>query len=393
VEKETPIPPWYTGLQDAGWLGKNGYFSTSDEVLSTIEERCVGSLLREFVATIKEWREKQKQLTTYYDGLRKLLMPDGCIHPNYNHALTVTGRLSSSEPNLQNITNGPIKKAFVSRWGKDGVVLEADYSQLEMVALAVLSHDEQMLSDIRDGVDMHNALYQEMYGKPLSKEERKKFKRCSFALVYGASANGIATQSGLPVEEARRFIDTFYARYKGVERWHQETLASVRGAREASPLKDSATGIPIGTASWISPVSNRIYTFKEYVNPEDKRRWAGLTSFSPTEVKNYPVQGTATGDIVPMMVGRLYRVLRNNPRLANKALLVNTVHDSVELDVHKSVLNETIEVVRAVLESAPAEIKHTFDYNFPLPLKVGVSYGPNWFEQTEVEFTSLREAA
>jgi DNA polymerase I-like protein with 3'-5' exonuclease and polymerase domains len=110
-------------------------------------------------------------------------------------------------------------------------------------------------------------------------------------------------------------------------------------------------------------------------------------------VKNYPVQGTATGDIVPMMVGRLYRVLRNNPRLADKALLVNTVHDSVELDVHKSVLNETIEVVRAVLESAPAEIKHTFDYNFPLPLKVGVSYGPNWFEQTEVEFTSLREAA
>jgi DNA polymerase I-like protein with 3'-5' exonuclease and polymerase domains len=377
---------------------QTGNYTTDDKTLTELlKGGHLAPPIADCVENVLTYRELNKELTTYYEGIHSLIMPDGLIHHNLNHCVTRTGRLSSSDPNLQNVTDGSkskIKKAFVSRWGDDGVILEADYGQLEMVMLAVLTGDEQLMQDITDGVDMHTELYRGMYHRAPTKEERKPFKRCSFALVYGAGANGIAEQGGITKKEAQDFIDVFYTRYPKVKLWHEQMYEAVVAGRYTTGKKDAATGLPVGESCYVSPMSHRNYVFHEYVNSPEVQRWKKqTTSFSPTEVKNYPVQGGATGDIVPLVLGKLYRVLRNNPALKNKCLLINTVHDSVLFDVHKSVLTESVNVIKQVMENAPTYIKETFKFNFPLPLKVGISYGPNWLEQTEVDFTELERKA
>jgi DNA polymerase I-like protein with 3'-5' exonuclease and polymerase domains len=380
------------------WLGANGKYSTADDVLehllATVPSGPRGE--RRFIEHIQLYREYEKQLTTYYEGIDALVMPDVCIHHKLNHAVTNTGRLSSSEPNLQNVTDGSkgdIKKAFVSRWGDDGVVMEVDYQQLEMVVLAVLSGDKQLIADIESGADMHTELYKSMFGVAPTKEQRKPFKRCSFALVYGAGAPGIASQSGLTEQQARQFIKVFYARYPNVKQWHEQMVELIDVIRHHDGEKDKETGLPIGRSTYISPVSRRRYTFREYPLDAKIAAWKGKQcGFSPTEIKNYPVQGTATGDIVPMVLGKLFRVLRNNVLLKDKCLLINTVHDSVLFDCHKSVLEIAIPIIEEVMEAAPRYIKEVFNYDFPLKLRVNTSYGPTWFDQTEVSKQYLEAA-
>lgn len=393
VETEHVIKGLHTAPTDL-LKDQYGYYLTPDAVLEELGGIEVG--------VVQAYRENTKQLSTYFEGIHKLIMPDGLVHHNLNHVVTVTGRLSGSDPNLQNVTDGKkgdIKKAFVSRWGDEGVIVEADYSQLEMVMLAVLSNDLQMQEDIRNGVDMHNALYESMYGRKMDPLERTLFKRRSFALVYGAGATGIATQAGITKAEAKRFIDTFYARYTGVQEWHTRMAIQVDAGREYLGDKDKETGLPTGRSTYISPFSKRRYVFKEYPLSPEVKKWKGKdVGFSPTEIKNYPVQGSATADIVPLILGKLFRVLRNNPRLADKCLMINTVHDSVLFDVHKTVVHEAIEVIEQVMQDAPRYIKEQWDYDFPLDLKVGVKAGPNWLDQTDItkrEISSalLKEAA
>lgn len=379
--------------------GKNGYYPTGDDVLEDIAQRTtsVPKRVLEFVKKVQDYRAKSKELSTYFEGIRALIMPDGLVHHNLNHVVTATGRLSGTDPNLQNVTDGSksdIKKAFVSRWGDDGVILEADYSQLEMVVLAVLSGDKQLLDDIRNGVDMHKALFKEMHGRDMRPEERKLFKRCSFALVYGAGVGGVAAQGGISRAEAAKFIPTFYNRYPGVKAWHTTLIEEVDAGRYYEGKKDADTGLPAGESCLISPISQRCYVFREYPLDEPIARWKKKKmGFSPTEIKNYPVQGGATGDIVPLVLGKLFRVLRNNALLKDKCLMINTVHDSVLFDVHKDVLEEAIVTIKQTMEAAPRYIKETFGYDFPLQLKVGMSYGPNWLEQDEINFTEERKAA
>jgi DNA polymerase-1 len=355
-------------------LEKNGKgdYPTDDKTLSR--------LLGAFPKDVLEYREKSKQLGTYWEGILKLVMPDGCIHHSLNHCVTRTGRLSSSDPNLQNVTNGDIKKVFVSRWGKDGVIVEADFAQLEMVELAERSGDEQLLKDIEEGVDMHNALFESMYGRSMHPLERKKFKRCSFALVYGAGPGGIAEQGGITKEEAKKFIATFYGRYKGVQRWHEELVAMAATGRVNHGLKDPETGYPVGEYEHVDNATGMRWWHKEY--PTD---W-GTINFSPTELKNYPVQGGATGIKVPLCIGKLYRVLRNHPELKDKCLMINTVHDSVLFDIHVSVIDEALRVIKTTMERTPEFYEQTFGHKLRLPLKVGISVGPNWLEQDEVKF-------
>lgn len=367
-----------------GTLNAQGYYSTDESVLTNLPKTRI-------TEGILKLRDYEKQLGTYWEGLLKLVMPDGFIHHRINHCVTRTGRLSSSEPNMQNITNGEVKQVFVSRWGNDGVLLEADFKQLEMVELALRSMDAQLIHDIQNGVDMHDALFLEMYGRPMKKEERKNFKRCSFALVYGAGAGGIAAQTGISKEEAKRFINTFYSRYKGVASWHNLLVGWARENRQKSDKK-TASGKPAGKAVYVCGHTNRRYTFYEYDAPE----WLKAdTSFSPTELKNYMVQGGATGDKVPLMVGVMRKVLRNRPDLKDKCLMVNTVHDSILFDVHKDVLWEAAKLIKQTLENLPHYYKEAFGVSLALPFKVEVSAGPNWLDQKEIDFGSMsyKEAA
>lgn len=352
-----------------GEVGKNGYYSVDDAVLqhlSSSGDRLANSLL--------VIREATKIKETYYEGLNTLLFPSGKIYPNLNHCATKTGRLSSTNPNLQNQTdNGDVKRAYVSRYGKLGSMLELDYSQLEMIALAYLANDQQLIEDINAGRDMHRELYKGMYGRYPTDKERKPFKRYSFLLVYGGGATTLMAQSGCDRATATKFIKTFYTRYKGVKAYHEEIVKKAND--NAVVLYDPAKSGPEYTYYHNSP-TGRHYLFNKYLN-----EYKGDLSFSPTELKNWPIQGFATGDVVPMMVGILLRNLED-AGYADRALLVMTVHDSVVLDVPNYMLYDVSAIAQKTLESAPMYMKKYFDIDFPCKLGVGVEAGTNWQDKT-----------
>jgi DNA polymerase-1 len=255
--------------------------------------------------------------------------------------------------------------------------VELDYSQLEMVALAYLADDKQLIEDINAGRDMHRELYKGMYGRYPTDKERKPFKRFSFLLVYGGGATTLMAQSGCDRATATKFIKTFYTRYKGVKTYHEEIVKKAND--NAVVLYDPAKSGPQYTYYHSSP-TGRHYLFNKYPN-----EYKGDLSFSPTELKNWPIQGFATGDVVPMMVGILLRKLEE-ANLSSSALLVMTVHDSVVLDVPTHLVYDTAALAKKTLEDAPMYMKQYFGIDFPCKLGVGVEVGINWQDKTEYSF-------
>ena len=370
VEKIREVKGVYSPI---GEVGKSGYHSTDDEVLNKLADK--GSEVAKQLLVI---REASKIRDTYYQGLLDLRFPDGRIYPNLNHCATKTGRLSSTNPNLQNQTDtGDVKRAYVSRYGKDGAILELDYSQLEMVALAYLANDKQLIDDINNGRDMHRELYKGMYGRYPTDKERKPFKRFSFLLVYGGGATTLMAQSGCDRETANRFISTFYSRYKGVKKYHEHIVKLAN--EKATVYYSMEESGPKYNFYYESP-TGRHYIFSKYYNEKRKDY-----SFSPTELKNWPIQGFATGDVVPMMVGILLRNLEEQGLVDKGAKLIMTVHDSVVLDVPLDILHECAILAKQTLEDAPKYLKKHFNINFPCQLKVGVESGINWQDKEELK--------
>lgn len=367
VEKVREVGGKYSPI---GTVGKSGYYSTDDAVLKQLEDK--GDVVAKHLLRI---RECSKIKDTYYEGLLSLRFPDGNIYPNLNHCATKTGRLSSTNPNLQNQTDtGDVKRAYVSRH-TDGHILELDYSQLEMVALAYLSDDKKLIEDINNGRDMHRELYKEMYGRYPTDAERKPFKRFSFLLVYGGGVATLMAQSGCDRKTAKKFIDTFYNRYKGVKKYH-ENIVKMAEDNAVVHYTEDVKG-PQYSYYHVSP-TGRHYLFSKYYNDR-----LGKDTFSPTELKNWPIQGFATGDVVPMMVGVLLRRLEEEG-LSSDAKLVMTVHDSVIIDTPLDKLNLCAIIAKQTLEDAPRYLKSIFNIDFPCRLGVGVESGINWQDKKEL---------
>jgi DNA polymerase-1 len=363
VEKIRKVDGKYAAT---GELGKSGYYSTDDSVLKELASK--GDKIANELLMI---RECSKIKDTYYEGLLGLRFPDDNIYPNLNHCATKTGRLSATNPNLQNQTDtGNVKRAYVSRYGTSkGNILELDYSQLEMVALAYLANDLTLIDDINNGRDMHRELYKGMYGRYPTDKERKPFKRFSFLLVYGGGVTTLMAQSGCDRATAKKFINTFYTRYTGVKKYHEEIVA--KAEKDAVVSYDPDKSGPVYTYFHNSP-TGRHYIFNKYPN-----EYKGGLSFSPTELKNWPIQGFATGDIVPMMVGILLRKLED-AKLTPDVKLIMTVHDSVVLDVPIDKLEKCAILAKQTLEDAPKYMKSIFNIDFPCKLGVGVDAGYNW---------------
>lgn len=366
-------------IKPFGEVGKSGYYSVDDSVLTQIMDDKIAPVHpydHAVAHSILQLRKLKKIKETYYEGLSSLRFPRGLIYPNLNHCATKTGRLTATNPNLQNQTDeGGVKAAYVSRF-PNGKILELDYSQLEMVALAYLADDKQLIEDINNGRDMHRELYNGMYGRYPTDAERKPFKRFSFLLVYGGGVPTLMAQSGCDKATAKKFIDTFYSRYKGVKKYHEQIVkdAVAKAVVEYSPT----TSGPQYVYYHRSP-TGRHYMFKKYPNEYKK----GEMTFSPTELKNWPIQGFATGDVVPMMVGILLRKLEE-ANIHDQALLVMTVHDSVVLDTTEEMLYKAASIAKKTLEDAPKYLKMYFDIDFPCQLKVGVEAGDNWQNKEEL---------
>ena len=353
---------------------KTGQVSVDDTVLKDMLLHTHNSKAIAIIKALLEYRELSKQLSTYVQGLSKHMIGD-FIHGKLNHTATVTGRLSSTNPNLQNISNNPIKQIFTSRF-EGGNIVEVDFNQLEVVALAHVTGDVQLIGDISSGADIHSELYKGMFGRYPTKEERKPFKSRTFQLIYGAGAKAISKQAGCSLEEAKKFIEVFYHRYPGVAGWHRDFALKVE--RESTYEFDDEGFREKVKTYVLKTETGRRFAFKEY---HSDSTWSTRSySFSPTELKNYPIQGLATGDIVPMMLGIIFARLKGR----DDVKMVNTIHDSLMFDVKSESTDNFIKEITAILKDTHLYFYEIFKTPLALKLNAGASVGTNWFNMKEL---------
>ncbi len=277
-----------------------------------------------------------------------------------------------------------IKECFTSRFD-GGSLIQFDYSQLEVVCLAFLAQDVMLRADLLAGKDMHcmsgafmlGKTYEEVkeaydMGRKWAMEARHKGKPLGFLVQYGGAAGLMAKQTGLPKKDCTNFIKEYYNRYKGVKEW-QNLVA--RDVEANAVVSDIMIGNDQAKKSVINSLTGRRYTFVEQRAPA----WASRpTSFSPTQMKNFKIQGFATGDIVPMMLGKVNRFLYDE-EVQDDVLIINTTHDSIMLDCAEDIEHETlIPAVINEMEKAPQYLEEIFDIDFDMPLKVTAELGPNW---------------
>lgn len=261
-----------------------------------------------------------------------------------------------------------IKDIFTSRFGDNGVIVQADFSQLEIRVLAYLSQDETLIQEFNDDVDIHLNNAREWKRDPnLDKktEEGAKIrtaaKAMTFQMTYGAGAKRMSDELDIPFEEAKAFIRAFYERYPKVKEWHEKIINDVRNNQ-------------MGSWSYLQGPSGRIWWFEEKPTNIKFLNDKGIfSSINPAQVKDLPVQGSAS-DIVIIQRGILVRKLL---QYLNKCFIINTVHDSVMLDCHLSVKDEVVTIMKEVMEDV-STINKVFDKPFNVPLKVDISWGSSW---------------
>lgn len=394
------------------WATKNtdGYgapiYSTSGDIIVELALRNV--------PCIKALRSKQKldkEIGTYYvkkdakgelSGMLTCVQRhDHFIHHKLNHTSTVTSRLSSSDPNGQNLPRGDkseVKAMFVSRFGDDGECIEADYSQLEVVVQGVLSGDEQLCEDLRNRVDFHckrvaakfkNTASHITYEYALDwcknedhpdykngKKERTKCKIFSFQRAYGAGAPTIAEETGMSIEETQALMQAEDELYPGIVTFNASIeTAVIKSAEPFQALGEDGKWKTYRRGYWQAPTGT-LYTWRSYDAPEYARKRGKTDTFNPPEMKNYPVQGTG-GEFVQGTLGRLWRHYVANDNYGGKAFLTNTVHDCVWADAHKTVRDEVARDLKRIMEDIPAFYNERYGMNITVPFPVEVEYGPN----------------
>jgi DNA polymerase I-like protein with 3'-5' exonuclease and polymerase domains len=289
--------------------------------------------------TIANARAHSKLERTYYQPLleRAALYGDERVHHTIHSTSTDTGRTSSANPNLQNQPE-ETRQVFAARPGS--VLMEADFDQLEVIALAQLSACAALRKTITAGGDIHYETGKDVFGwKSIAEskadtENRRRTKRVVFGLIYGGGSKTLAAQSGFPEDKVRELIDGFYAAFPGVGTWQEEYYDQVVNAPTASAVSlDTARGCTVRVHSVASP-TGRTYCYRETQSPPWLQRRTGCaSSFSPTAIKNYPIQGIATGDWVPLYLVILRAMLRVYPDRYAGVRILNAVHDSVLLEV------------------------------------------------------------
>jgi len=348
---------------------KDGIYSTNEAVLSVIAKR-EGTKAAEICQLILKSRELRKQISTYYDSTLAFLYDDNRVHAQYIGVQTDTGRLSCKNPNLQNQPKAPSKvpEHFVSRY-EEGKLIAADYAQVELVVQAVLSKDPQYIEDVLNGVDFHckrlalkegqdyEQVVRSCKGNPEWSKKRSQVKGFSFARAYGAGAKKIAEQTGMQEQEVLLLIEREREEYPVLSRW-QESLKEEVNAK-----------------GFYRSILGRLYKFKKYPAPQWLQDRGTYEAYSPTESVNYIVQGTATGDIVLIMLGYFFRTIAIHNR--HKYLLVNTVHDSIMLDCRKEYVEDATEDLQ-VLTQWKQLCYDYFQVNWEVSLKIDIKVGETW---------------
>ena len=292
-----------------------------------------------------------KLKTTYIDALPKLVKKDGKIHTHFNQIVTTTGRLSSSEPNLQNI---PIKTDFSSRIraafvpaNSENVILSADYSQVELRLLAHYSKDETLMKAFIDDLDIHSITASKIFGVPLesvTKEQRRKAKTVNFGIIYGQTRFGLAQTLNISHYEAQELINKYFMTYPGISRYINDTLES---AQEKGYVET-------------------LFGRRRYLGAQLNSRNANIREFAHRAAINAPLQGTSA-DIIKMAMVDLFEKLKNY-----KSKIILQIHDELVLEVLKDELEEVKNLtIKAMEQNQPLRV----------PLKVETGWGKTWMEK------------
>lgn len=359
------------------WKTKHeGVFSTKEEVLKVLAKR-KDTEAGQVASLLLLHRELTKQLATYYVGVINLIYPDNLLHPSFNHVETDTGRLSCKNPNVQNQPKSfesNVRKHFRSRY-KNGKLIECDFSQLEIIVQAQLSRDKQYISDVINKVDFHckrlatkeNLDYNFVKNQVDAQvsewvEKRSKIKAFSFARAYGAGTQKISEMTGLSKEDVQSLISNEDSYYKGLYKYNL-----LLGEFVKNSCKD-------GMGYYISP-TNRRYTFVLEDTPKWLKDKGIYSTFSPTKIKNYIVQGTATADIVLIMLGKFFRAALPH---RDKFLLINTVHDSIILDCQEDYVDFACNLLKEVLNTTSHVLKEEFNWEWEVPIEFEIKIGDSW---------------
>jgi len=325
---------------------KTGQYSTSEEVLTYL------SANNDFVKLILEYRSISKLLNTYINSLPKQISNSTHrIHTEYVQTVASTGRLSSINPNLQNIpirTNRgrEIRKAFTAK-NKDYFIMAADYSQIELRIIASLSEEENMMNAFKNNEDIHASTASAVFNVPLkevSKEQRSNAKVVNFGIIYGVSAFGLSNQTSLNRKESKELIEKYYEKYPKLKQYINEQISFAR------------------TNEYVETVLGR----RRYLKDINSRNGV-VRGAAERNAINAPVQGSAADIIKIAMINIQNRL--NNGNYKSKMLL--QVHDELVFDVFKPELNDIIELVKNEMEKA---------YEIKVPLTVDINYGLNWLE-------------
>ncbi len=331
------------GPQDTAAAG----FRTDKETLSEIRLELEGDA-REFVDKYTRYSMIRTYLNTFVDSLEKYQDDRGFIHPNFNQCVTATGRLSSSRPNFQNMPRGatfPAREAIVSRY-EGGYILEGDYSQLEFRVAGYLSQDPVIYEEVKSGFDVHS------YTAEIMGVSRQDAKAHTFKPLYG----GV-----LGTNREMAYYSAFRNKYQGVTEWH-DTL-------QEQAVTNKQVVLPSG---------------REYAFPYAKYTRYGTTVGS-TSIKNYPVQGFATADLLPLALIRLHKYLKAVQEPAPKSKIINTVHDSIIMDVHPDEKDWMVELLKRSMLCIPEECSREFGIDFDMPIEIELKMGTDWLNLEELE--------
>jgi len=329
-------------------LASAGGFKTDKITLTENIKTTTNPQVKKFLESLVRLSAIDTYRASFIEGIKKGMKSDGLLHSNFNQCITATGRLSSSNPNLQNMPKGrlfPVRKAFVSRF-KGGTLVEIDYSQLEFRVAGILASDEKVKQEVESGFDVHSYT-----AKVLSDNgeitDRGAAKASTFRPLYGGT-------QGTPAQQV--YFKEFFGKYQGIFKWHDK-------------LQNEAISTKVVTTA----------TGRQFSFPDCERNRSGNANFK-TQIVNYPVQSVATAEIVPLGVILLFNKLKEK---GLQSVVINTVHDSVLIDTHPDEIDLVKEIGPQCLLDAQEEAKKRFGLPDYIPLEVEMSHGNNWMDQQD----------
>ena len=323
---------------------KSGY-STSADILENLAHEY------EIVACVLEYRHVAKLNSTYCQGLSKVADENGIIHTTFNQTVAVTGRLSSTEPNLQNIPvrtelGKELRRFFITK-GNDYVLIDADYSQIELKVLAHMSRDANMIFAFNSGADIHTSTAALVFGLDASEvtpELRKRAKAVNFGIVYGIGDFSLGKDLGISKKEAKAYIDSYFATYPDIHAFIRRLITEARETGYAKTM--------LGRVRYI---------------PELRAKNKMVQAFGERAAMNSPIQGTAA-DIIKIAMINVDKALKE---AGIDARLILQVHDELIIEAHKSCAEQALEILRKEMENAAT---------LSVPLTADISIGSNWLD-------------